>query len=304
MTTTAALLGLLGAGLAVGLLLIWTGMHGTATRATTPSRWLIRLTWRRDRRQAGRLVVALVAGLAVGVVTGWLVGAILTALAAIGLPRILGSNIDHTRQLARIEAIATWTETLRDVLVAAAGLEQAILATAPTAPAAIRAEITEMAVRLEQGNRLAPSLRDLADRLRDPTADLVISALILAAEHQARQLAALLGELATEARDQASMRMRVEAGRARTRTSVRVIVITTLAFATGLVVLNRGYLAPYGSAFGQLMLWLVGTLFATAFLWLARIARQREPERVLTDLAANQERDSTVDEMLTKEVRS
>ncbi|MCP2243485.1 type II secretion system F family protein [Lentzea aerocolonigenes] len=295
MTTTAALFGLLGAGVAVGVLLIAAGLRGRPARPATPSRLSAWLAAWHDRKRVGWLVVAVLAGLAVGAVTGWVVAAILTALAVVGLPRILGSNVDHKRHLERIEAIAAWTEMLRDTLVAAAGLEQAILATAPACPEAIREEITELAVRLERGERLAPSLRHLADQLRDPTADLVISALVLAAEHQARQLADLLGELAGEAREQASMRMRVEAGRARTRTSVRVIVITTLSFAIGLVLLNRGYLAPYDSAFGQIMLLFVGALFAAAFAWLARIARMREPERFLTELATIRPHDADVD---------
>lgn len=295
MTTTAALFGLLGAGVAVGALLIAVGLRGRPARPGTPSRLNIWLAARHDRKQVGLLVVAVLAGLAVGAVTGWVVGTILTVVAVIGLPRILGSNVDYKRQLERIEAIAGWTEMLRDTLVAAAGLEQAILATAPACPEAIREEITELAVRLERGERLAPSLRHLADQLRDPTADLVISALVLAAEHQARQLADLLGELAGEAREQASMRMRVEAGRARTRTSVRVVVITTLVFAIGLVLLNRGYLAPYDSAFGQIMLLLVGALFTAAFAWLARIVRLREPERFLTELSVIRPHDAEVD---------
>lgn len=301
MTTTAALFGLLGAGLAVGVLLIMTGLRGRPVRPAAPSRLGSWLAAHHDRKQVGWLVLAVLAGLAVGVITGWVVGAILTVLAVVGLPQILGSNVDHKRHLERIEAIAEWTEMLRDTLVAAAGLEQAILATAPACPEAIREEITELAVRLERGERLAPSLRNLAEQLRDPTADLVISALVLAAEHQARQLADLLGELASEAREQASMRMRVEAGRARTRTSVRVIVITTLSFATGLVLLNRGYLAPYDTAFGQIMLLLVGTLFAAAFAWLARIARLREPERFLTELTTIRPHDADVgvDDLLT-----
>ncbi|OLZ45583.1 pilus assembly protein TadB [Amycolatopsis keratiniphila subsp. nogabecina] len=301
MTATAALFGLLGAGVAVGVLLIVAGLRSRPAREASPSRLSSWLAARHDRTQVGWLVVAVLAGLAVGAVTGWVVAAILTVLAVVGLPRILGSNVDHKRHLERIEAIAGWTEMLRDTLVAAAGLEQAILATAPACPEAIREEITELAVRLERGERLAPSLRHLADQLRDPTADLVISALVLAAEHQARQLADLLGELASEAREQASMRMRVEAGRARTRTSVRVIVITTLSFASGLVLLNRGYLAPYDSAFGQIMLLFVGALFAASFAWLARIARLREPERFLTELATIRPHDADVhvDDLLT-----
>ena len=295
MTTTAALFGLLGAGVAIGALLIAVGLRGRPARPATPSRLNTWLAARHDRKQVGLLVVAVLTGLAVGAVTGWVVGAILTVVAVIGLPRILGSNVDYKRQLERIEAIAGWTEMLRDTLVAAAGLEQAILATAPACPEAIREEITELAVWLERGERLAPSLRHLADQLRDPTADLVISARVRAAEHQARQLADLLGELAGEAREQASMRMRVEAGRARTRTSVRVVVITTLVFAIGLVLLNRGYLAPYDSAFGQIMLLLVGALFTAAFAWLARIVRMREPERFLTELSVIRPHDAEVD---------
>lgn len=301
MTTTAALFGLLGAGVAVGVLLVVVGLRGRPVRAAAPSRVSAWLAAHHDRKQVGLFVVAVLAGLAVGAITGWVVGAILTVVAVVGLPRILGSNVDHKRHLERIEAIAGWTEMLRDTLVAAAGLEQAILATAPACPEAIREEITELAVRLERGERLAPSLRHLADQLRDSTADLVISALVLAAEHQARQLADLLGELAGEAREQASMRMRVEAGRARTRTSVRVVVITTLAFAIGLVLLNRGYLAPYNSAFGQIMLLLVGALFTAAFAWLARIASLREPERFLTELSSIRPHDADldVDDLLT-----
>lgn len=253
-----------------------------------------------DRPRIGWLAGAALAGLAVGAITGWVIAAVLMAVAVLSLPRFLGSSTTHRRDLERIEAIAGWTEMLRDTLVAAAGLEQAILATAPACPEAIREEITELAVRLERGERLAPSLRHLADQLHDPTADLVISALVLAAEHQARQLADLLGELAGEAREQASMRMRVEAGRARTRTSVRVIVITALSFAIGLVVLNRGYLAPYDSAFGQVMLLLVGCLFAAAFTWLARIARLREPERFLTELAEIRLHDTDIDLLAEK----
>jgi Flp pilus assembly protein TadB len=258
------------------------------------------LAGHRDRKQLGLLVAAVLAGLAIGAITGWVVGALLTVLAVVGLPRIFGANVDHKRHLERIEAIAGWTEMLRDTLVAAAGLEQSIIATAKACPEAIREEITELAVGLERGDRLAPSLRTLADRLRDPTADLVISALVLAAEHQARQLADLLGELASEAREQASMRMRVEAGRASTRTSVRVIVTTTLAFVVGLVLLNRGYLKPYDSAFGQIMLMIVGALFAAAFVWLARIARLREPERFLTELATIRPPDTAANELVSQ----
>lgn len=282
---------LLGVGVAVGLLLViagWRGADPTRSRGA----WLRRALARppTDQRQALRVALAVAVGVLSGVVTGWVVGAVLAGLACWALPRVLGRDPEHTRRMARIEAIATWTEMLRDTLSAAAGLEQAILATAPLAPPAIRSEITDLATRIENGDRLAPSLRHLADRLADPTGDLVIAALVLAAEQQARQLGDLLGSLAQAAREQASMRMRVEAGRARTRTSVRVIVGTTLAFAVAVVVLNRSYLSAYDSAVGQIVLLGIGVLFALGFAWLARIAKVNEPHRLLStvDTAASE----------------
>jgi tight adherence protein B len=281
---------LLGVGVGVGLLLVIVGWRGV--EANRRSGLFRRGQSRRaqagprDQRQALRVGLAVAVGVLTGVATGWVVGAVLAGLAVWALPRVLGRDPEHARRVARIEAIATWTEMLRDTLLAAAGLEQAILATAPLAPPAIRGEITDLAVRIENGDRLAPSLRHLADQLADPTGDLVIAALVLAAEQQARQLGDLLGSLAHTAREQASMRMRVEAGRARTRTSVRVIVGTTLCFAVAVVLLNRPYLSAYDSATGQIVLLGIGVLFGLGFAWLVRVAGVAEPQRFLS-LAAD-----------------
>ena len=76
--------------------------------------------------------------------------------------------------------------------------------------------------------RLVPALRSFAAELADPTGDLVVAALVLAAGHEARRLAELLGSLAGAARDQAAMQLRIEAGRARIRTSTRVVTGSTL----------------------------------------------------------------------------
>lgn len=283
MTTSALLAALCGLGTALGALLLIGGLRGHIPKpTTTPSRWRERVRHLRDGASARRPVISLAAGALSVLVTGWVIAGVLTAAAVWSLPQVLGRDTEQTRRLARIEAIAAWTEMVRDTLSAAAGLEQAIQATVDTAPAAIRDDVRELAMRIERGDTLPDALEGLACDLSDPTGDLVVSALVLACQRQARQLADLLGELAIEAREQVSMRLRVEAGRARTRTSVRVIVATTLLFAVGLVLLNRGYLAPYDGAFGQTMLLAVGALFAVAFAWLARIARMQEPERFLT----------------------
>ncbi|OKJ96474.1 type II secretion system F family protein [Amycolatopsis sp. CB00013] len=282
--TTTMIAAALGLGAAIGLLLIVAVWRRPAAVPPSSRPYALMRSARDragDRRGLLRLAVAIGAGALTGAATGWVVGAVLAAAAAWFLPRLGGPDRAHARRVARIEAIASWTEMLRDVLSAAAGLEQAILATAGLAPAAIRGEVTTLTARLESGQRLAPALRALARELDDPTADLVLAALVLAAEHQARQLGDLLGSLAATAREQAAMRMRVETGRARTRTSVRVIVATTLAFAAGVVLFNRAYLDVYNTATGQLILLLIGSLFTAGFAWLARIATGGRQPRVL-----------------------
>lgn len=269
-----ALGALCGVGVGLGLVAIWAGWRGTEAPR------LRRTVWPKVERVNLRIALALGAAVVVGAATGWPVGAVLAGLAGWGAPGLLGGTRARQAAVGRIEAIAGWTEMLRDTMAGSAGLEQAIVATAPLAPLPIRAEVATLAVRLD-GERLAPALRAFAEDLSDPTADLVVAALVLAAEHQANRLGELLGSLAQAARDQATMRLRVEAGRARTRTSVRVIVGATGALVLGLAVLNRGYLAPYGTAAGQLVLVLVGAMFAAAFVWLSRMTRPATTERFL-----------------------
>ncbi|GAA1291649.1 type II secretion system F family protein [Saccharothrix xinjiangensis] len=279
LSPTTAVAALLGVGAGSGLLLVALGRRGADPNRSRRTR--TRAAGAVDRHWTLRLASAVAAAVVTGLLTGWIVGAVLAGLAAWALPRVLGRDPEHTRRVARIEAIATWAEMLRDTLSAAAGLEQAVLATAPLAPTVIRAEVGELAAGIENGERLASALRRLGEYLDDPVGDLVIAALLLAAEQQTRRLADLLGSLADAARAQASMRMRVEAGRARTRTSVRVIVGTTCAFAIVVVLLNRDYMGAYDSATGQIVLLGIGALFALGFAWLARIARVARPDRFL-----------------------
>lgn len=285
MNEYVALLGLLGLGIGAGLLVLVRAWYASGREVRSmPSRRGLRHVRRRDhivRWLAG----ASATGLLVGAITGWVVGGLLAAMAVWSLPRILSGTTIKT-ETARIEGIAGWTEMLRDTLAAAAGLEQTIMATAHTTPKSIRSQVQGLVVRLASGKRLTASLRRLADDLADPMADMVIAALMLASEHQARQLAPLLGELAATARAQVEMRQRIEASRARTQTTLRVVVITTLSFASGLILLNPEFLAPYDTVTGQLVLLSIGALFTAAFAWLRRMARIEEPERFFTGFEA------------------
>lgn len=269
---------LAGLACAAGIALIADGLH---RRPRPPRSAQSRRVWTPADRS--RALAAIGGGFAVAVATGWPVAAILAVVAVWALPRVLGPDREHHRALARIEAVATWAELLRDTLSSAAGLEQAISVTAPVTPQPIRPQVTALAAAVRGGARLPDALRVFAADLADPTADLVVRALQQAAGYHGGQLADCLTRLADTAREQASIRMRVATKRAATRTAARVIAGTSVVMVAGLIVLNQGFLAPYSTPTGQLVLLLVGAVFAAGFWWLARASRIPQPPRILAD---------------------
>jgi tight adherence protein B len=273
--------GLLGACVAVGVVTFVVAMrpvapgeipHPTPPGAGDHSPKLENLTL--------RLALGLSVGLVVGLVTRWPMAALLVGAAGFMAPSMVGGGAARKAKLDRIEAMAGWAEMLRDTMAGSGGLEQSILATATIAPLAIRPEVLRLAARLER-ERLAPSLREFADEINDPSGDLVVAALLLAADKSPKRLGDLLGRLAASARADVNMRLRVEAGRARTRTSVRVITTFTTGFAVFLIIFNRDYLDPYDSLFGQLVLGLIGLCFGASFYWLSRSFAYTDEERFL-----------------------
>ena len=265
----------LGAGIGVGAVVMACGVAGRrifvggAARGARPGRRLA--LW------AG----AAAAGLAVYGATAWIAGGLLAAVAVASGPGILSGRREHQREIALVEAVASWTEMLRDTIAAAAGLEQAITASASVAPAPLALPLARLATRLEV-EPLAAALRRFADEVDHPSCDFVVAALVISAEKQARDLGPLLTQLSTCARDDARMRTRIWVDRAKTRTSVRVIAACVVVFAAGLFVFSRRYLEPYDSVGGQVALLLIGALFAVSFVGMDRMARIAVPERFLS----------------------
>ncbi len=274
-----ALFALLGAGIGVGLWLLATGLRPRPV--SPPSSRL----WHRDGGPAtastARIAATLGVAAAVGAATGWPVAAILAAAGVWLLPKVLGPDLANRRALDRVEAIAAWAEDLAGTLQGAAGIEQAILETAASAPTEIRAELDHLTAAIRAGVRLPQALRTLADDLADPTADLVVNVLLQAARHQARDIATGLAGVGQRTRRQASMRMRVAAGRARTRTSVRIVVTVVIGIATLAALFAHDLLRPYSSPLGQLILAALGAAFAGALVWLVRTGRVEDLPRIL-----------------------
>jgi hypothetical protein len=275
-----ALVVLLVIGIAVGLWLVTTGWRSAPSQPDDGA-----LTPRRGHRVGGpstrgRAIRAAVGAVILLVITRWPTAAIAGGLLGWFVPELFASRGTRDAALARTEAIASWTEMLRDTIASAHGLEAAITTTAPVAPAPIRTEVEQLSRSLKHTS-LTDALSRLAVDLAHPISDLVVASLTVAANGAVRDLAELLGMLADSARDEAAMQMRVEASRARMRTAVRVISGVTVITAVGLVALNRGYVEVYGTVVGQLVLAAIAATWGGALWWLASMSRFRQPERFL-----------------------
>lgn len=227
-----------------------------------------------------RFVLAMCATVATLGVTRWAALALVAAGAAWTSPTWWRRRGSYDRELALTEAIAAWTEQVRDTLAAANGLEHAIGATARLAPAPIADAVERLAARTDY-EPLPDALRRFADDVAHPMADFVVAALVIAAEKEARDLGALLGQLADAARDEARMRTRVWVGRARSRSAVRIIVAVVVAFVAALLLFNRAYLRPYDTAGGQLVLAGILMVFGVSFIAMERLGRIALPERFI-----------------------
>lgn len=184
-------------------------------------------------------------------------------------------------QRALVEAIAMWTENLRDTMSAASGLEQAIISTENHAPRAIAPQVQRLVASLRYG-RLEDGLRRFADDVAHPTCDFVVAALVAASVHQTRDVALLLGHLAECARSECDLYLRIWVSRARSRAAVRIITVAVGVFVGGLILLNPGYLAPFASMTGMIVLASVVSCFVGALVWLNSMAAVRTPSRFLS----------------------
>lgn len=273
-------------GFAIGGVLLGTGVacaayalsllpRRTPTSAHTPG-W-VRVLSRRDTWT--RLVASVGAGTLVGMVTGWPVGVVLAAAAGWWMPALLGADTNTQEQADLAEALASWSEQLRDMITGASGLHQAVAATVPVAPEMIRSSVQRLESRLRAGQPMGRAAEEFAQEIGSDLGDLIALTLAMGASRQSGDVAGALSRLAEAAREKATSIARVSASRARVRSSVRIIAAATTIMLVGMVALNPAFLEPLGTVTGQLVLGLVGGVWAISFFWLARLATPPQQPR-------------------------
>ncbi|RBQ21191.1 hypothetical protein DP939_00160 [Spongiactinospora rosea] len=279
---TALTAGVAAAAFIGGAIYFIAGLRGSAADEPVrpPRRWMaIRAMATRHHR---RTAVALIAASATLWTTGWPVAAVAVGLAVPVLPRMLTGRAARER-IHKLEALEQWTRRLADLLNAGRALEQALEYSATRkVPAPIAGPVTALSRRLSTARMpTEQALRLFADELDDPVGDRIAAALILVARRRGRGASAVLAGLAELVARDVRDRREIEAARAEHRTTVRWI-LGILGVFTVIALVQRTYVAPFGTPLGQAVLAIVVLFYAGALWWLHRLGTSSAEQRFLS----------------------
>jgi Flp pilus assembly protein TadB len=261
----------------VGVLVLALGWHGAVPGPVPRPGWRRRASGGSGRR----VLLGVGAGVLTLVLTRWVVAGVGIGLLVACWQRLLGGTAEENRGTARLEGLANWTESLRDTIAGAIGLEQAVPATAATSAPVLRPSLNLLVDRLRVREPLPDALLRFADDVDDPSADVVVAALVLNARLRGPGLRDVLTALAASTREELDVRRRIEASRRSIRRSVQIVLLIVLGVMGVLAVFNRAYVAPYATFSGQVALVVVAALFVLGLTWLRRLARVETHERFL-----------------------
>ncbi len=201
--------------------------------------------------------------------------------AFVGIPVLLSAPEEKAR-IARLEGLAEWTRNLAGVLTVGVGLEQALVATLRSTPAAIKPEVSRLVARLRARWSTEDALMAFADELDDATGDLVAAYLVLGARRRGTGLASVLQGLAESVAEDVTIRRRVEADRAKPRATARTVTLITIG-VLAVLSFSGQIMAPYGTPLGQALLAVLLTAYAATLVWMRRMSLGEPLPRFLTE---------------------
>lgn len=244
----------------LGLLFFFDALVRPGVR-TSPTAWLTR---------AGPRTLAAAIGAAMGyLATGWPVAALACGAVAAAVPGMLRRSRDERARLERREAIAEVSSRLRDAIRSGIGIADALAHAAENAPARIRAELRRL-VSEARVSDLPEAAHAFAERVSDPSADLLASALGTSERLGSRNLSEVLDALAEATTAQAAAVREARARQTRNRISARIVAAVPILLLLAIRQANHAYLAPFETASGQAVL-----AFAFVLIWAGYAAMQR-----------------------------
>lgn len=275
-----ALIPALAGGLIVaGLIGVVVGLRTAHVVERPPRRRKARSLRNLDRTTRMLLLGGLGVGVLAWLVTGWVLAVVAVPVAAVGLPLLLSAGSAASR-IQRLEAMEEWTRSLAGVLTVGVGLEQALVATLRSTPAAIAPEVNRLVARLRARWVTEDALRLFADELDDSTGDLIAANLVLGARRRGAGLSSVLEGLAESVAADVRARRQVEADRAKPRATARWVTLISVGVLLFLAVSGE-YVEPYKSPLGQVILVTLLSAYVATLIWMKRMAIGRNLPRFL-----------------------
>lgn len=235
---------------------------------------------RRGRTLSSKEKQSLLAGLAVGVAvvlaTRNLVFAVVAGAAVVLWPLVAGGGKAERAALTKLEALAQWTESLRDLAQKGAGLESVIPKTVDTASDVLVPPLRLMSRRLSVKVPLPEALSLFADEVDDASADMVVAALALAARQRKGKLSDVLSALARSLRDELEQRTKVMRERNVVRREAAQVAVMTAALVVAASLFSPQSL-PEGANSTAAQLLPLGLAVAYLFVF-SRVRKLAEPE--------------------------
>jgi hypothetical protein len=262
-------LGLLGIlRLARGLTLIPAGM------LQLPRRRSSRALSSKEKRT---MITGVVVGAVILVATRNLVFAVIAGSAVVLWPMIAGGGKAERAALTKLEALAQWTESLRDLAQKDSGLESVIPKTVDGASDVLVAPLRRMSRSLSVRVPLPEALSRFADDVDDAKADQVVAALALAARQRQGRLSRVLSAQSKSLREELEIRTKVM----RERNSIRREA-AQVAGLSAVLILAASLFAPPSLPHGETgaAAQLLPLALAGAYLFVfSRVKKLAEPEQ-------------------------
>jgi len=163
----------------------------------------------------------------------------------------------------------------------AIGLAQAIVTSAARIDGPVSTAVRTLARRLQldQGHP-APALREFADTIDDRTGDAVAAALLLALHQQSTGVAQILRQLADGVARDIRARRDIEAARAESRQSIRMLLVIQMGLLV-LLALTPAFAAPYSTPVGQVVMAMLLASTVALLVWMRRLSLGRRAPRFL-----------------------
>ncbi|MDO7868960.1 type II secretion system F family protein [Nocardioides jiangxiensis] len=278
---------LVGLGVGVGLLLVWSSFQPPVVR---PGRRQARLPDLLGRAGldgiavrtvvAASAVCAVTAGLAVLATAGAWPVSLVFALIGGYLPFAALQGRARRRQRDVAEVWPEAVDNLASAVRAGMSLPEALGALGTRGPAALRPAFAAFALDYQVSGRFPDALDRLKDRLADPVGDRVVEALRIAREVGGGDLGRLLRNLSSFLRQDARTRSELESRQAWTVSGARLAVA-----APWLVLLMLSFqpdvIARYSSPGGAVVIFGGAACCLVAYRLMIRIGRLPSERRVL-----------------------